>query len=178
MSVVSSGSHWEVIGGFIQDEGQLQQAGAQALRIALGANREAVQPVAGFGHKIGVSKIAMEQLRLDSHAEHFTELIQIFDRARQAIGSDTSDAYLNFFATFGTTGEHRDKIGEETLAVSLAGEGLAKIQDPETGEWGEFHLSPGDALYFDNNNAAEVARPLHVVTNTGVNHRISMAINF
>lgn len=176
MSLVDSGNHWEVINGFIRDEKQLHLADKQAERLSSYSDSEVIQPFEDSNSRLRVKKVAIGRLRQLPEVEYFTELLQIFDRAKEAISSDTDVAYINIFDSYASTGEHRDKIGEETLAIGLNGQAIARIQDPGDGGWREFRLDPGDAIHFDNNQAPESERPLHVVGNLAV-ARTSLVIN-
>ena len=177
MSLVDSGNHWEVVNGFIRDEKQLHHAGKQALRLAACSDSELVQPFEDTSSRLQVKKVAVDRLRGLAQTEHFSELLHIFDRARQVIGSDTDVAYINVFDSYASTGEHRDRIGEETLAVGLSGQAIARVQDPVDGGWREFRLDPGDATHFDNNQSPEGQRPLHMIRNDLAVQRVSLVIN-
>lgn len=176
MSLVDSGSHWEVTSGFIRDERQLYLASEQAKLLSKYDNNEVVQPFEESNSRLQVKKVVVARLRLLPGAVNYSELLDVFDRAKEAIGSDTDDAYINIFHSYASTGEHRDRIGGETLAVGLSGQAIARIQDPDDGGWREFRLDPGDAIHFDNNQAPERERPLHEVSSMA-KPRISLVVN-
>jgi hypothetical protein len=177
MSLVDSGNHWEVTNGFIEDKNQLRLASKQAVLLSMFNDSELLQPFENSNGRLEVKKLAVARLRLLPGSVDFSELLQIFDRGKKAIGSDTDEAYINIFHSHASTGEDRAKIGEETLSIGLSGTAIARIQDPVSGGWSEFRLDAGDTLHFDNNQSPESERPLHLVKNVQEKDRVSLVIN-
>jgi hypothetical protein len=177
MGTIGSGRHWELASRFIDDDERLQLAGAQAVRLSELSDTTIVRDGGSYGSGVVVKRFSIDQLHRLPLGEDFTELLGILAKARGAIGSSRNEAYLNIFQGLGTTGMHRDEIGEETFAIGLTGQARAEVDDPASDTHYSLCLYPGDALHFDNNQGPEAEQAMHEVKNVAQTPRVSLVIN-
>lgn len=127
-----------------------------------------------------VLRVALRQMP-DADRETFGDLIDVahaVNRAADAMAGrerePAEEIFLNFYRPGASTGDHRDRETDTTVAVGLSGMANAYIRDPATGEWQPpIFLHPTDALFLDSTVPMD-ERPLHRVECTSVIPRIAV----
>jgi hypothetical protein len=175
MNAAETGTNWSAIPGFIPEK-LATSAGREALFLCALSRRALVNFVRlerrWDNRGLTVVTVDHDKLAASPVSPIFKALQEVYKLTEDKIGNQSGDFYVNRYGSGGSTKPHIDREAKATLAVSLAGQAEAVIQDPERGEC-TITLNPTDAIYFDN-SVPELERPLHVVRNTLVRPRTAL----